>query len=362
MLGHELRNPLRRSSTRAAPDAAAAPPTGRATGRSTSSSGRSTPPGAAGRRPARRLAHHPRQDRAAQGARRAGRRGRRAARSRWPARCSSSARPRADASTCRRAGCRSTPTRTRLAQVVSNLLTNAAKYTDAGGHDRRSRAAPRGRRGGDLRVRDDGIGIPPEMLRAGLRPLRPGSRSRCERAEGGLGIGLTLVRSLVELHGGTRRRASSDGPGRGSEFDGPAARAASRRPAHAAAARAWPAPRSAGAPARRVLVVDDNVDAAETLAERARDARPRGATWRTTAPAALAAAAARSARTSCSLDIGLPVMDGYEVARRLRALPRSAAGLRLVALTGYGQEADRRRVARGRLRRATWSSRSTSRR
>jgi CheY-like chemotaxis protein/anti-sigma regulatory factor (Ser/Thr protein kinase) len=221
----------------------------------------------------------------------------------------------------------------RLAQVVANLLNNAAKYTEPGGRITLTVA-----RDGDAvvtRVRDTGVGLPPETLSSVFDLFTQVDRS-LDRAQGGLGIGLTLVQRLVELHGGTVR-AHSDGPGRGSEFvvtlpvlaDAPQP-AAESSPAAAQA--------EAGGP-RRILVVDDNVDGAESLATLlkllghevhvAHDG-----------PAALRATADVRPEV-VFLDIGLPGMDGYEVARRLRRPGRTEA--LLVALTGYGQEEDRRR-------------------
>jgi PAS domain S-box-containing protein len=224
---------------------------------------------------------------------------------------------------------------TRLAQVVSNLLNNAAKYTPEGGHigltieSDGSEAV--------VRVRDDGSGISADLLPRVFDLFTQGDRSLA-RSEGGLGIGLTLVRSLVEMHSG-RVEAHSDGPGRGSEFVVrlPALRSVVRT-AGSGEGEVWtPSPSS-----RRVLVVDDNVDSAESLAVLL---RIEGHEVRTAhdGPAALQEAQAFRPEV-VFLDIGLPRMDGYDVAVRLREL----AGLRevlLVALTGYGQDEDRRRAA-----------------
>ncbi len=224
---------------------------------------------------------------------------------------------------------------TRLEQVVANLLNNAAKYTDEGGHIT-VRAA---REGGEavVRVRDTGAGIPGDVLPHVFDLFRQADRT-LDRSQGGLGVGLTLVLQLVELHGG-RVEAHSEGPGRGSEFVVRLPLPAELPPvAPSAAAAAAPA----AAAARRVLVVDDNADAAETLAAllqvRGYEVRVAG-----DGPAALAAAPQFRPEV-VFLDIGLPGMDGYAVARSLRAAPGGAA-LRLVALTGYGQEDDRRRSA-----------------
>ena len=181
------------------------------------------------------------------------------------------------------------------------------------------------------------MGIAAELLPRVFDLFTQGARS-LDRSQGGLGIGLTLVKSLVELHGGTVQ-ASSAGPGQGSEFVVrlPAAACRVRRPARPPAA-------GDGATARRslrVLVVDDNVDAAESLATLL---RLEGHRVRTAydGPAAL-----RAAREECPevvlLDIGLPGMDGYQVARSLRQEP-GRENVMLVALTGYGQQEDRRRA------------------
>jgi PAS domain S-box-containing protein len=225
---------------------------------------------------------------------------------------------------------------TRLAQVVANLLNNAAKYTEEGG--RIGLAVEREGSEAVVRVRDNGVGIPAEMLGQVFDLFTQVDRG-LDRAQGGLGIGLTLVRSLAEMHGG-RVTAHSDGAGRGSEF-------VLRLPALPEPPRpAEPrGPRPAGrtqAPPRRVLVVDDNVDAAESLAVFLR------ATGHEVHTAYDGRAALRQAEALgpevVVLDIGLPGMDGYEVARRLR----QQEGLKqpfLVALTGYGQDEDRRRSA-----------------
>jgi len=226
----------------------------------------------------------------------------------------------------------------RLGQVVSNLLTNAAKYTPPGGQ-----IAVRGRRDNHevvLSVRDTGIGIAPEMLPR-IFELFVQEGQALDRAQGGLGIGLTIVRSLVERHGGSVA-AHSDGPGTGSEI-------VVRLPAAPALASAepvaapGPAPAAAGSPATaaRILVVDDNEDGAEMLAA---VLAGKGYDTRVAhdAPTALRVAAEFSPDIAF-LDIGLPVMDGYELASHLRELP-GLAGVRLIALTGYGQESDRRRT------------------
>jgi PAS domain S-box-containing protein len=220
----------------------------------------------------------------------------------------------------------------RLTQVVGNLLHNAAKYTERGGRI----ALGAGREGDEavIRVRDTGIGIRPDML-SRIFDLFVQTDRAADRSQGGLGIGLTLVRRLVEMHGGSVR-AHSDGPGTGSEFVVrlPARPAASVEPS----ANGPPAP--AAAPQRRVLVVDDNADAAESLAMLL---RLEGQEVRVAhdGPAALQAVGAERPDV-IFLDIGMPGMDGYEVCRRLRQ-QSGLDGAVLVALTGWGQEEDRSR-------------------
>jgi signal transduction histidine kinase/CheY-like chemotaxis protein len=216
----------------------------------------------------------------------------------------------------------------RLEQVLANLVSNALKYTPRGGHVRVTAARERGV--AVLRVADDGIGIPADDLARVFEPFVQVSAA-IDRARGGMGLGLTLVRSLVEGHGGTVE-ARSAGPGRGSEFT--VRLAAAEPPAGAAAA-------VERAPARRdVLVVEDNDDVrepfAEALALAGHDVR--------SAPAGEAALElARARRPDVAfVDIGLPDIDGYEVARRLRA--EHGSGIYLVALTGYGRPDDRART------------------
>jgi signal transduction histidine kinase/DNA-binding response OmpR family regulator len=218
----------------------------------------------------------------------------------------------------------------RMAQVVANLLNNAAKYTEPHGT-----IAVAARMEGELvvlRVRDTGIGLSPEMLPR-VFDLFVQERQALDRAQGGLGLGLAIVKTLVELHGGTVE-AHSEGHGRGSEF-------VVRLPAAQAGGGLAPAaPEAAARPdALRVLVVDDNADAADLLAL---SVRLMGHVARVAndGPAALQIAAQFQPAVAL-LDIGLPVMDGYELARHLRALP-GLEQVRLIAVTGYSQEADRR--------------------
>jgi PAS domain S-box-containing protein len=225
----------------------------------------------------------------------------------------------------------------RLTQVLSNLLSNAAKYTDPGGRIWLSAGRVPGAADPalELRVRDNGVGIPAGMLARVFDPFTQVDGA-ADRSRDGLGIGLTLVRTLVELHGGTVE-ARSDGPGTGSEFVVRLPLGAGPEPAPPP-----PAPAPPPGPPRRVLVVDDNEDAADTLAallsltgHEARAAYD--------GPAALAAAGEFRPEVVLT-DLGMPGMDGYELARRFRAEP-AFRGVVLVAVTGWGQDEDRRRTA-----------------
>jgi signal transduction histidine kinase/ActR/RegA family two-component response regulator len=228
----------------------------------------------------------------------------------------------------------------RLAQVLWNLLNNAAKYTPEGGRIVLTVEREPRRGGGDeavVRIRDTGVGIPAEMLPKVFDLFTQMERT-LERSEGGLGIGLTLVRRLTELHGGTVQ-AFSKGTGQGSEFvvrlpalpPGPLA----DRPEKPARAIGRRAPASG----RRILVVDDNRDSAESLAMLL---RLFGNDVRTVHDGQLAVEiAAAYGPDVVLLDIGLPGMDGLEVCRHLRAQSEGARSL-IVAMTGYGQEEDRR--------------------
>ena len=222
----------------------------------------------------------------------------------------------------------------RLAQVVSNLLNNAARYTDPGG---KIRLLVRRRDDNmvEICVRDTGMGIPADMLPK-VFDLFTQAHDATSRGQGGLGIGLTLVKRLTEMHGG-HVRATSDGEGRGSEFMvclplAPVVEEVkpAREPEHASNLHR-----------RRVLVVDDNVDAADSLGTllelRGADTRVvyngRDAleAWRTFRPAVVL------------LDLGMPGMDGHEVARRIRE-SADADDVTLIAMTGWGQESDRART------------------
>ena len=222
----------------------------------------------------------------------------------------------------------------RLAQVLANLIQNAAKYTDPGGHIEIEGTLD----GAEvaIRVRDDGQGIPADRLPAMFELFVQGDQSP-ERSQGGLGVGLTLVRSLVQLHGG-RVDARSDGPGRGSEF-------VIRLPAVSERVPRGPERRSvgkSGQSARRVLIVDDDVDATEMLADALRAAGHEVREEHDGASALVAAAQFQP--DVVLLDLGLPGMDGIEVARRLRSYPQ-LGDVRIVALTGFGQKSAQTRSA-----------------
>jgi signal transduction histidine kinase/CHASE1-domain containing sensor protein/ActR/RegA family two-component response regulator len=219
----------------------------------------------------------------------------------------------------------------RLEQILGNLLSNAIKYTPDGGEVELSARERDGQL--ELRVRDTGIGIPPESMPTLFQPFVQVAGAK-DYAKGGLGIGLALVRGLVELHGGTVE-VESAGSGQGATFSVllpgvvEGATPLEVRPLAPAAHRG------------RVLVVDDNVDAAVTLAE---GVALEGHEVRVAhdGPSALDEARAFSPEVIL-LDIGLPGMDGYEVVRRLRELPQARAAL-IVALTGFGQQSDRQRA------------------
>jgi CheY-like chemotaxis protein/anti-sigma regulatory factor (Ser/Thr protein kinase) len=221
----------------------------------------------------------------------------------------------------------------RLAQVISNLLTNAAKYTPPGGGIRVS-AALEGEAVA-LRVRDTGIGIDAAMLPR-IFDLFTQDRQAIDRAQGGLGLGLAIVRSLVALHGGTVS-VYSEGRGRGSEF-------VVRLPhlsMTTGSSRADAAHLSPVSSGLRVLVVDDNEDAAAMLSDALAQAGHQTAVAHD-GPIALQVGA-RFRPHVALLDIGLPVMDGFELARQIRS-SAEMADTRLVAITGYGQEHDRQRT------------------
>lgn len=220
---------------------------------------------------------------------------------------------------------------TRLAQVFMNLLNNAAKFSERGGRIALSAA----RDGGEVVVRvvDNGVGIPAEHL-GGIFEMFSQVNSSLERSQGGLGIGLTLVRRLVELHGG-RVEARSGGIGTGSEFIVRLPVVQSAAAAPGAVAEGRPA-----ASALRVLVVDDNQDAAVSLAALLELMDNEVHTAHDGLAAFAAAAALRP--DVVLLDIGLPGLNGFEVARRIRAEPWGQ-GMRLIAMTGWGQDSDKQK-------------------
>jgi CheY-like chemotaxis protein len=222
---------------------------------------------------------------------------------------------------------------TRLEQVVVNLLNNAAKYTDEGGHIWLTVKQEEDEVEVVLRVRDTGVGIAPELLPR-IFDLFTQAHRTLDRSEGGLGIGLSLVQKLVELHGG-KVAAHSAGLGHGSEF---VVRLPALSAAGAPIAPIGTAQRSGQT--SRVLVVDDNVDAADMLVMMLQ-------MFGHEAKAAYSGQAALATAVEYEpdfvlLDIGLPDMSGYEVAQHLRQL-QQIKNVRLIAITGYGQDADRQR-------------------
>jgi CheY-like chemotaxis protein/two-component sensor histidine kinase len=226
----------------------------------------------------------------------------------------------------------------RLTQVFANLLDNACKYMDRGGrivvateigperHDGRHEVI--------VRVRDEGVGIAADQLDR-IFELFTQIDASLERSRSGLGIGLTLVTSLVELHGG-RVEAHSAGPGRGSEFSVILPRAAGE-------SRERPLPETEAAPRNRyrILVVDDNRDSAQSLAA---VLQLMGHETHTAFDGAQAVAAAGSiGPDAVLLDLGMPVLNGYDACREIRKQPWSKQMI-LIAQTGWGQDEDRRRT------------------
>jgi CheY-like chemotaxis protein len=220
----------------------------------------------------------------------------------------------------------------RMSQVIGNVLHNASKFTPSGG--RIAIAAYRDAQGVEVTITDDGMGIPKELLSSVFDLFSQADRS-LDRAQGGLGIGLSLVKGLVEMHGG-QVTAHSDGPGRGSRFS-------IRLPASIVveAPAAGPARlHGAEAGSQRVLVVEDNADAAEAMRMLLGEF---GHQVASASNGLDAIALAKSFRPDVILlDIGLPGIDGYELARTLRALEETR-GARVIAVTGYGQPSDRER-------------------
>jgi signal transduction histidine kinase len=223
----------------------------------------------------------------------------------------------------------------RLAQVLANLLHNAAKYTEPGG--RVVIAADEDEDRIRITVSDTGVGIAPEMLPSLFDLFSQGEQS-IDRSQGGLGLGLTLVKSLVGLHGG-EVEARSDGPGTGSQFEIRLPHLSAEQAARPSSGPPVPGVTAHGR-GRRVLVVDDNQDAADLIADALRAAGFVVAVAHD-GPSALEAAA-RVHPEVALLDIGLPLMDGYELARRLRQ--QEDDRLQLIAITGYGQDSDRART------------------
>jgi CheY-like chemotaxis protein len=218
----------------------------------------------------------------------------------------------------------------RLAQVVGNLLNNAAKYTPEGGRIELNASVSQGQV--TVKIRDNGIGIDTELLPRVFDLFTQGSRT-LDRSLGGLGIGLTVVQRLVELHQG-RVEVTSEGPGRGSQF---IVHLPCITEVGAAPAVVDMLPGAAPIEGKRVLVVDDNADAAETIAV---FLRLEGHEVKSVCDGYEAIASAQVfAPHVVILDIGLPGMDGYEVARKLRETAQSGDSL-YVALTGYGQKED----------------------
>jgi PAS domain S-box-containing protein len=221
----------------------------------------------------------------------------------------------------------------RLAQVFSNLLQNAARYTEAGGQIQLT--AERGEGEVRVSVRDSGVGIPAELL-PHIFEIFSQAKPALVSSQSGLGIGLSLVKSLVELHGGSIE-ARSEGAGRGSEF-------IVRLPAAsvAPAERTPPSDDEQAAPATyRILIVDDNRDSADSLAMYL---KIKGHDTSTAYDGEQALQSAETIRPDVVLlDIGMPRLDGYEVCRRMRQQPWGSSTL-VVALTGWGQEEDQRRT------------------
>jgi CheY-like chemotaxis protein len=224
---------------------------------------------------------------------------------------------------------------TRLSQVVSNLLHNAAKYTDPSGHIWLTIAQD----GADalISVRDTGIGISPEMLPRIFDMFMQADRS-IDRSHGGLGVGLTVARRLVELHGGSIS-AVSDGVGKGSTFTVRIPLSVAQpEAADDLAARGTEAP--AGASPLRILVADDNRDSAESLAALLRMV---GHEVRIAYDGVEAVGVASEYRPDAVvLDIGMPKMNGYEVAKKLRG-EATGKDMNIIAVSGWGQDADKQR-------------------
>ncbi|HEV3168327.1 MAG TPA: ATP-binding protein, partial [Isosphaeraceae bacterium] len=223
---------------------------------------------------------------------------------------------------------------TRLAQVFSNLLNNAAKYTERAGRIWLTAE----REGSDVvvKVRDTGLGIPTDMLPRIFELFTQVDRS-LERSQGGMGIGLSLVRGLVEMHGGNIE-ARSEGPGQGSEFIVRLPILIGWKPQDLEAIGAGET--SSPTSRCRILVVDDNKDSATSLGKML---RLMGHEVRTANDGLEAVEAAAAFEPDVALlDIGLPKLNGYDAARKIRELP-SGQSMFLIAVTGWGQDEDKRR-------------------
>ena len=226
-----------------------------------------------------------------------------------------------------------TPIRRRLAQVFGNLLNNACKYTERGGKIIADGASGKEARS-SVAVKDTGIGIPPDKLDEHLRHVHRRSMRHWSSAQGGLGIGLTLVKRLVQMHGGSVEAKSAEGEGASSSFVCPCC---SMEPS---AARPEPVTALRPPATRRILIVDDNADSADSLAMLLRIT---GHETYTAHDGLGAIEAAEKHRPDVVLlDIGLPKLNGYDVCRRVREQPWGK-NIVLIALTGWGQDEDRRK-------------------
>jgi len=223
--------------------------------------------------------------------------------------------------------------RTRLPQLLTNLLNNAAKYSHEGAHI----AIEAGTASGcaEVRVRDTGIGMSAEAL-ANVFELFAQAAGPEHAVQGGLGVGLSLARSIAELHGGTLT-AASEGPGKGSEF---VLRLPLAAPPEELASSPNEEPRAPSG--RKILIVDDNIDAADSLGVMLSYS---GHDTRVVYSGREALIEAKGfAPDTLILDLGMPEMDGYAVARAVRSDP-ALRRVQLIALSGYGQEEDRRRTS-----------------
>jgi signal transduction histidine kinase/ActR/RegA family two-component response regulator len=229
----------------------------------------------------------------------------------------------------------------RLEQVVNNLLTNAIKYTPSGGKievNVETPAAANDAKSVLVRVRDNGMGIPPELM-GRVFDLFIQAEPTLDRSQGGLGIGLTLVKALIEMHDG-EVTVKSEGHGRGSEFVIRLPRIA--RPAQVQTPSTLPAHLGHKGKRRRILVIEDQADARRALQ---RLLQLWGHEVEAAEDGVIGLERALQFKPEIALiDVGLPGIDGYELARRLRAAEANLKGIRLIALTGYGQPEDRERA------------------